>query len=54
MSSDGITNTITIHKDEPEVNSALVDACVAGVDVVKHQAAWLAFTPDDDDFDDDD
>ena len=30
------------HK--PEVDSALVDASVAGVDVVQHKATWLALT----------
>ena len=41
-----IATTITIHEYEPEVNSALVDAGVAGVDVVKNQAAWFTFTSD--------
>ena len=34
---------------QPEVNSALVDAGVAGVDVVKHQPAWLTLPPGDND-----
>ena len=43
-----IVTTITIHEYEPEVNSALVEAGVAWVDVVKNQAAWFTFTSDED------
>ena len=32
------------HYHKPEVDSALVDAGVAGVDVVQHKAARLALT----------
>ena len=32
------------HHHKPEVDSALVDAGVAGVDVVQHKAARLALT----------
>ena len=50
--SDQIISKVAEKSQEvgqPEVDSALVDACVAGVHIVEHQPPWFTLAPGGDD-----